>query len=78
MQRLRHRKTRASAFEVSQHPCAGPLVFLRMVILAVMLQELNLVARPNPEAIAQLLGQRYLPLGTQNGHRCALAKMTKS
>jgi hypothetical protein len=41
-----------------------------------MFQELNLIARPDLEAIAQLLGQRDLSFGTQDRHRWSLARMT--
>src|SRR5205823_7264855 len=61
-----------------QHRRAGSSRLLENGDSAVMLQELNLVSRPDPEAIAQFLGQRYLSLGTQNGHRCSLATMTKN
>src|SRR2546430_10557691 len=61
-----------------QHRRAGSSRLLENGDSAVMLQELNLVPRPDPEAIAQFLGQRYLSLGTQNGHRWSLARMTKN
>src|SRR5438094_8115264 len=61
-----------------EHRRAGSSRLLENGDLAVMLQELNLVPRPDPEAIAQFLGQRYLSLGTQNGHRWSLARMTKN
>src|SRR5437899_10147570 len=61
-----------------QHRRAGSSRLLENGDSAVMLQELNLVSRPDPEAIAQFLGQRYLSLGTQNGHRWSLARMTKN
>src|SRR5437867_12119082 len=61
-----------------QHRRAGSSRLLENGDSAVMLQELNLVPRADPEAIAQFLGQRYLSLGTQNGHRCSLARMTQN
>src|SRR5437867_640315 len=61
-----------------QHRRAGSSRLLENGDSAVMLQELNLVARPDLEAIAQFLGQCYLSLGTQNGHRRSLARMTKN
>src|SRR5437868_9628693 len=61
-----------------QHRRAGSSRLLENGDSAVMLEELNLVPRPDPEAIAQFLGQRYLSLGTQNGHRRSLDRMTKN
>src|SRR5947199_4214918 len=61
-----------------QHRRAGSSPLLENGDSTVMLQELNLVPRPDPEAITQFLGQRYLSLGTQNGHCWSLARMTKN
>jgi hypothetical protein len=55
-------------------PRAGSSRLLENGDSAVMLQELDLVARPDPEALAQLLGQRYLTPGTHNGHARSLAR----